>query len=526
MNKHSVAFIAFRELDNLGIGYLASVLSNNGYKTTVIDFKDRREEILGKIESLNPLIVGFSVIFQYHIYEFRELINYLRDGGIKNHFTAGGHYASLKYAELFEIIPALDSVVRFEGEYTLLDLADSIRTKKDWRKVQSIAFRESNKMIVNSLRPLEADLDKFPLPVRSPLKNYALNRKFSTILAGRGCIHDCAFCDIREFYQQPYGPNKRIRRPEMVVQEMEMLHLEKDCSVFLFQDDDFPVKTDKGSDWVKRFCGELAHKNLVDKIMWKINCRPDEVDLDSFTLMKNHGLFLVFLGIEDGTDVGLNLLNKHMTVEKCLEGISILKKLKIGFDYGFMLFQPGSTYRSLNDNLDFLSKICSNGYTSVTFLKMLPYFETRIEKELRKEGRLKGKPGFLDYDFLDESLNHYYKFTSDCLDEWLRMPNGLLSVSRWARNYISVFSRYFEPAPEIDLLSDNITKVISQSNLFLLENMKKLATEFESGKYNTGDYCGLDEYRIVIKTKHDNYREQIKLCIMRLFNIASVQQLF
>jgi hypothetical protein len=29
---------------------------------------------------------------------------------------------------------------------------------------------------------------------------------------------------------------------------------------------------------------------------------------------------------------------------------------------------------------------------------MLPYFETPIEKQLRGERRLKGKPGFLDYD--------------------------------------------------------------------------------------------------------------------------------
>lgn len=52
----------------------------------------------------------------------------------------------------------------------------------------------------------------------------------------------------------------------------------------------------------------------------------------------------------------------------------------------------------LCDNLDFLREICGEGYSAVTFLKMLPYFETPIEKQLRGERRLKGKPGFLDYD--------------------------------------------------------------------------------------------------------------------------------
>ena len=44
-------------------------------------------------------------------------------------------------------------------------------------------------------------------------------------------------------------------------------------------------------------------------------------------------------------------------------------------------------------------------YTPLTFLKIMPYYETRIEKELSSEGRLKGKPGFLDYDFNDEFVD-------------------------------------------------------------------------------------------------------------------------
>ncbi|MDZ7634714.1 MAG: hypothetical protein U5L72_09970 [Bacteroidales bacterium] len=42
-----------------------------------------------------------------------------------------------------------------------------------------------------------------------------------------------------------------------------------------------------------------------EKILWKINCRPDEIDAESFAMMKQHGLFLAFIGLEDGTDDGL-----------------------------------------------------------------------------------------------------------------------------------------------------------------------------------------------------------------------------
>jgi anaerobic magnesium-protoporphyrin IX monomethyl ester cyclase len=141
MNIHPVPFIAFEEFDNLGVGYMASVLSEAGYEISVIDFREGKKEILNTLKKLKPVIVGFSLIFQYHINEFAELIRYLRQGGIKCHFTAGGEYASLRYEDLFENIPSLDSIVRFEGEYTFLELVNCINAGTDWKNIFSIAYK-------------------------------------------------------------------------------------------------------------------------------------------------------------------------------------------------------------------------------------------------------------------------------------------------------------------------------------------------------------------------------------------------
>lgn len=525
MNTHPIIFIAFEEFDNLGVGYMVSVLSESGYEPQIIDFQSGEEEILKKLKKVKPLLVGFSLIFQYHIYEFQKLIFYLRKGGVNCHFTAGGHFASLRFRDLFKLIPSLDSIVRFDGEYTLLELVNCIKSGADWRNVKSIAFKNNGKIIENPLRPPENNLDKLPFPARPTIREYAFDKKFATIIAARGCVNNCSFCNAREYYKQSSGPFKRIRNPENVVAELEFLYHEKGCSVFLFEDDDFPVKTDKGSEWIERFCKELKYKKLNDKIMWKINCRPDEINYDSFAQMKSYGLYLVFLGIDDGTDSGLIRLNKHMTVKKSLEGIDILKSLEIGFDYGFMLFQPSSTFRSVNDNLDFLKQICGDGYTPLMFLKLVPYFGTRIEKELRMQGRLKGKPGFLDYDFLDTSLNHYYKFVTDCLIEWFRDSDGLVNMSRWARNYVSVFSYYYDTRPDLSAISDYIKRVISNSNLFLLDTMKELAAIFESGNYDPVNYNDLDKYKKSITLNHDQYKEQILNSINKIYYLVVRQKL-
>ncbi len=508
MNKQPVVLIALKEYDHLGIGYMASVLSDAGFESRLINFYEKKEEILKSLERLKPQLIGFSVVYQYHINRFAELISYLRGKGIKGHLTAGGHYASLKYNELFEFIPQLDSIVRFEGEYTLLDLTKCIYNRKDWRKIKGIAYQDKGKIILNQLRPFEKDLDKFPLPKRSPLKEFAFKKKFATLIAGRGCIHNCSFCNVNKFYCQQIGPVKRIRRPERVVSEMKYLYQQKKCSVFLFLDDDFPLKSARDPDWTKKFCCELGKNRLNKKIMWRITCRPDEIDEERFSMMKLNGLFKVFLGIEDGTDLGLKRLNKNLTVNKTMHGISILKKLGIGFDFGFMLFQPMTTYKSLNENLDFLKELCGDGFAPVTFLKLMPYYETRVEQELIKTGRLKISPGKRDYDFIENTMNNYYDFITDCFAEWMRNPCGLENISKWANDYYSVYRYYFGTDEFYQRLNRKLVRIISESNLFLLDTMKELSIIFESGKW-LAENDRLESYRERISSRHDLFKKRI-----------------
>jgi anaerobic magnesium-protoporphyrin IX monomethyl ester cyclase len=506
MKKNPVIFFSISEYDNLGVGYIAAVLEEAGFTTKIMDIRDDKQELLSTVKSFDPLVIGFSIIFLNYIELFSVFIKYLRENGINCHFTAGGHYASLRYKELFHTIPQLDSIVLFEGEYPMLELADCLTKRIEWNKIKNIAYKESGKIVSNPLRPPETDLDKFPFPSRSNIKEYAFGRKFTVIVAGRGCVHNCSFCNTREFYRRAESPLKRIRKPGMVVNEMKILSDEKDCSVFIFHDDDFPVKSIEQPHWVKEFCNELAKTGLNNKILWKINCRPDDVEEKSFALMKKNGLYLVFLGLEDGTDYGLKSLNKQVTAKENIKAINILKKLKIDFDYGFMLFQPSTTFRSLRDNLDFLHIICGDGYTPITFLRLLPLYGTRVEKELKKTGRLIPTDGIADYEFLEEPMNRYYYFTSNCFSDWQRSPQGVENISKWARNYCSVYMHYFNDNPEGSKFCKKITKVIRESNLFLLQTMKELAVIFETGPL---DKYLLENYKQRIESKHEFFRNEI-----------------
>lgn len=509
MRDRSVFFVAFLEQDNLGVGYIASLLLKNEIDVKITDFRAGKERILQQIIRHNPSIIGFSIIFQYHIDDFRDLISYLRENRVNCHFSAGGHYPSLRYTTLLNMIPGLDSVVLFEGEYTFLELAQFIFAGKEWKQVKGIAYRDSGSVSANPLRPLEENLDNFPAPIRQPLKEYALGRKYATLLAGRGCYYNCSFCSIREFYSKPKGPVKRVRRPEIVAREMELLYQQKDCSVFMFQDDDFPVTTRRGKEWTTRFCELLVETGLSDKILWKINCRPDEIDAELFKLMRESGLFLVYLGIEHGSDSGLRLMNKRMTAETNIRAVTTLKKLNIRYDFGFMLFHPATTFQSVLENLGFLVKICGDGSSPITFCKMLPYAETKIEHELRREGRLKGKPGFEDYSFLDASLDHFYSFMTVCFGDWIGKHEGLLNIARWTRYYLQVYSKYYPMTSAFRNLDKAADECIAQSNMLFIETARTFVDIFSSQRHSADGSKVLKAIKTDIAAKHSYYKHKL-----------------
>jgi anaerobic magnesium-protoporphyrin IX monomethyl ester cyclase len=302
----------------------------------------------------------------------------------------------------------------------------------------------------------------------------------------------------------------------MIIKEIDNMYRKKGCSIFLFQDDDFPVKKDNRNEWIEEFCNGIKEKGLTGKIMWKINCRPDEIEENSFRLMKNNGLFHVFLGVEDGTNPGLKALNKKMTIEKSLAGLKILRELNIGYDFGFMLFQPSTTFRSLNENLDFLEIICGDGYSPVTIMKLIPFYKTRVEKELTAQGRLKGSDENPDYNFLEDQMNPCFEFINSSFNKWTRFPDGVYNISMWARNYISVFAYFYGMTEDINLISETVRKDISESNLFLLNTLREVASLFESGDINKSSPASLNAWRKRIKNSEKKFRDRIKLSMFAL----------
>src|ERR1041385_2128676 len=162
-----VMLIGFQHQGNLGLGYLAAVLRQYGYSVQVVDIEQEPEDILKLALEIKPILIGFSLIFQFFIDRYAVLVQAMRALGIDCHFTMGGHFPSLSYKKTLELVPELDSVVRFEGEETLVELVDAISTGADWRSVDGIAYCDNGQVIATPARALVENLDELPFPERN-----------------------------------------------------------------------------------------------------------------------------------------------------------------------------------------------------------------------------------------------------------------------------------------------------------------------------------------------------------------------
>jgi radical SAM superfamily enzyme YgiQ (UPF0313 family) len=342
----------------LGIGYIGSVLRNNGENVTIIDpgvHKMDISELIDLVKRGNFDLIGFTLtersakVAIYIIKEFRA-------HGINSTIIVGGHYSSLSYEAFFEACPEVDAIVMGEGEITIVDFVKNLKDKRKWKDVKGISYLENNTIVVTEKRPLIEDLDTIPFASRDLLPLNIENRgQRAYMISSRGCYGSCSYCSMNMFYaKHPNAKKWRARSAENVVDEMEMLVKKLKVGVIAFDDDNFMGPGSAGKERAKKVADEILKRNL--KVSYIFPCRPNDVDYDLFSYLKKSGLNGVFLGIDSMNQRSLDLFNRKLTVKQNLDAIKILDDLGLRQQYGFINFDPYSSLPEIKNNYYFVKE--------------------------------------------------------------------------------------------------------------------------------------------------------------------------
>lgn len=343
---------------SIGIAYIAAILRENGHVVKVVDAyvnQNNKAEILDIVNLFHPDIVGISVLtpsadIVYDISaEIRALFHDIK-------VVMGNMHASLFSNEILSNNYA-DIVVHREGEATMAELLKALGTNDRLENVKGISFKSNDAVVNTPSRPYVEDLDTIPFPAwdlfpmdkyrtdpRSEVKGSAVEVK---ILATRGCPNQCTFCSSRT--ERSLGGIYRMRKPELVVDEMVYMHEKYGAEVFGFMDLAFPLVRKHAVE----FCNEIIKRGLNDKLNWVTECRVKPLDQELLVLMREAGCVRLYLGIESGNNETLKLLKKNFTTDDVRNAVKMAHRAGLEIDGMFMIGLPGENEEMIRKTIDF-----------------------------------------------------------------------------------------------------------------------------------------------------------------------------
>lgn len=352
----------------VGIGYISAYLKQHGYKVEVLNLwlKEVNEITLRNIISkANPKILGVSSMTDNFLngVTIAKIAKEI-DENIVTIF--GGPHVTFTDKESLENYDSIDLIVRNEGEYTVLELADLfIKNKGNIEDIKGITYRRNNEIIRNQRREMIQDLDSLPIPDRS---GFDFANSMVGVQTSRGCPGACIFCVASTMA----GGKYRVRSAENVVKEIEYLYNKGARSIF-FQDDTFTADLGR----LREILSLIKSKGL--DIDWSAESRVDIVDSDPdiFKEMKECGCSSLQFGVESGSQESLDNLKKKINVDQIFRAITTAKESGLNVICTMLIGHPFDNEQSILDSIKFAEKLIDLG-AFVLFSIVCPYPGTQI----------------------------------------------------------------------------------------------------------------------------------------------------
>jgi radical SAM superfamily enzyme YgiQ (UPF0313 family) len=324
----------------LGLAYITSYLEANGCEVRLVDLQHSTSNVKEIIAEESPKFVGISCTVST-ISEARKISRIAKDINSRIKVVWGGAYPSTLPEEAASL-ENVDIVVYGEGELTMLELLD----KGSPDGIRGTAYKEGKDVIVNPPRPLIEDLDCLPFPAFDQLRVEKYGTPFLgkglSLVAGRGCPHNCTFCSANIVAGRQY----RTRSPKNFVDELNELHDKYNVSSFTFYDDTFTIDESN----VIKICNEIRGRNF--RINWNCYSRVDTVSRELLEAMKMAGCKTIFFGIESGEQRMLDLTRKGITIQQVRDAITTTKKVGIKAYGAFIIGLPFDDDESIQKTIE------------------------------------------------------------------------------------------------------------------------------------------------------------------------------
>jgi len=342
-----------------GLAILAACVKEKGFAVDLLDLRALSgwdhycEELLAR----RPDVVGVSMM-SVDYDPARQCLEIARQILPHAVTVVGGPHPTLMLDEVKDD-PTIDHIFLGEAEITFPEFL--ARRQRG----------EASQRVVPAERP---DLDALPLTDHefflqewrkwgydsdSPEAPFVpeLPPPFVTIIAGRGCIYNCSYCQPAE--RIIFGRKVRRRSVPNVMAELQELHQRYHFNSFMFHDDCLT----EDRKWVIEFCQAYRAAGFTQPFFCQSRADIIVKNEDMVRMMAEAGLRGYLIGFESGSDRVLKFIRKGTKRWQNLEAARICKEYGIAIWANYMLGLPTETKEEVVETIHMLKQIDPDYYS-------------------------------------------------------------------------------------------------------------------------------------------------------------------
>jgi len=387
---------------NLGLGYLATSLRNNGFDVEIWDGVKKNMTKQGLDERLKKYdydVAGFQV-YTRSVREVQEGLKKVKSLHPKVITVIGGPHPSGDPEGSMNHLKT-DYAFRGEAEIGLVQLLKNLsgQANEQLKDINNLIWKNNGKVISNPLQPIE-DLDAVGIPAwdminpndypYAPIGAFSKKWPLTSISSTRGCPYHCTFCANNTIM----GRKVRARSSDIVLKEMDLLYNTYGVREFQIIDDNFTSK----KALTLGVCNGIIERGWDIGLSFPNGVRLSTLDEEILHLLEKAGCYSLGLGIESGSPRTLKNMKKAQSVDEIKEKVNLIHKVtKIRTTGFFIIGYPTEDKEDIMQTIRLSKELPIN---RAQFTICLPVPGSEMTEQMIKEGKLK------DVDFSDISFQN------------------------------------------------------------------------------------------------------------------------